>query len=260
MMALTVIAAASHPCRERGRIFCRVLVFIALFAIACSDSCEHGAVMKETPPASTSTTRTVVLTFDDGSRSHFDVVRPMLLRHGFGATFFVTEGFRFRTDKRAYMTWEQIAQLDADGFEIGNHTASHYVLKADNVSGLNVEIEAIERSLAAHGVPKPVSFGYAGRGFGSTEVFEILRSHGYRLARRGGYPEHSAKTGRGVTFEPGRDHPLFIPATAVPRQDWSAQQMIDAVERARDGHIAVLAFHGVPDLQHPEVLPAELPS
>src|SRR5262249_5395042 len=37
--------------------------------------------------------RLVVLTFDDASKSHFTVARPLLKKYGFGATFFVTEGF-----------------------------------------------------------------------------------------------------------------------------------------------------------------------
>src|SRR5436853_303369 len=69
--------------------------------------------------------RLVVLTFDDASRSHYAVARPLLKKYGFGATFFVTEGFDFPTNKRDFMTWEEIAQLHRDGFEIGNHTLDH---------------------------------------------------------------------------------------------------------------------------------------
>ena len=43
--------------------------------------------------------RLVVLTFDDSVKSHFTVARPVLKRYGFGATFFITEGFHFATDK-----------------------------------------------------------------------------------------------------------------------------------------------------------------
>src|SRR6185436_9635171 len=67
----------------------------------------------------------VVLTFDDSVASHHAVVRPILKRYGFGATFFITEGFSFRTNKQDYMTWEQIKELHEDGFEIGNHTRDH---------------------------------------------------------------------------------------------------------------------------------------
>ena len=64
----------------------------------------------------------VVLTFDDSKASHYTVVRPLLKQYGFGATFFITEGFTFRTNKEDYLTWQQIAELHRDGFEIGNHT------------------------------------------------------------------------------------------------------------------------------------------
>src|ERR1700704_1916671 len=49
-----------------------------------------------------------VLTFDDSVASHYWVVRPLLKRYGFGATFFISEGFSFPTNKKDYMTWEQI--------------------------------------------------------------------------------------------------------------------------------------------------------
>jgi peptidoglycan/xylan/chitin deacetylase (PgdA/CDA1 family) len=53
----------------------------------------------------------VVLTFDDSSKSHFTVARALLKKYKFGATFFVTEGFDSKTNKRDYMTWEEIAEL-----------------------------------------------------------------------------------------------------------------------------------------------------
>ena len=51
---------------------------------------------------------TVVLTFDDSVASQATFVAPLLKEHGFGATFFITEGFDFAKDKKNYMTWEQI--------------------------------------------------------------------------------------------------------------------------------------------------------
>jgi peptidoglycan/xylan/chitin deacetylase (PgdA/CDA1 family) len=45
----------------------------------------------------------VVLTFDDSVASHYTVVRPILKRHGFSATFFITEGFGFSTNKKDYI-------------------------------------------------------------------------------------------------------------------------------------------------------------
>src|SRR3954465_13184656 len=84
----------------------------------------------------------VVLTFDDASRSHVKVAAPLLKAHGFGATFFVTEGFHFPANKRDYMTWDEIAQLDRDGFEIGNHTRDHKAPSAKDTPGTIEQLEA----------------------------------------------------------------------------------------------------------------------
>ena len=45
----------------------------------------------------------VVLTFDDSVKSHFTVVREALLKYRFGATFFITEGFDFKTSEMLHM-------------------------------------------------------------------------------------------------------------------------------------------------------------
>src|SRR5439155_21162601 len=86
------------------------------------------AVLLLAPPAFTLEPipdKLVVLTFDDSAKSHYTVARPVLTKYKFGATFFITEGFDFPTNKKDYMTWEEIAQLHKDGFEIGNHTLDH---------------------------------------------------------------------------------------------------------------------------------------
>ena len=85
----------------------------------------------------------VVLTFDDSAKSHFTVVRPLLKQYGFNATFFITEGFDFRDNKRDYMTWAEIAQLHRDGFEIGNHTRDHLGISKENVPRLAEQLQGI---------------------------------------------------------------------------------------------------------------------
>src|SRR5262245_9913968 len=106
--------------------------------------------------------RLVVLTFDDSSKMHFTVARPLLKRLGFGATFFITEGFDFRDNKRDYMTWEQIAQLHKDGFEIGNHTRDHQGVTKDTLRDLAAQVRGINDACRKHGIPAPVSFAYPG--------------------------------------------------------------------------------------------------
>src|SRR2546423_839201 len=102
----------------------------------------------------------VVLTFDDSVKSHHSVVRPILKRYGFGATFFITEGFDFPTNKKDYMTWEEIAELNADGFEIGNHTRDHASPKKGSIDSYDAQLRAITERCLEHKIPAPVSFAW----------------------------------------------------------------------------------------------------
>src|SRR5438105_3087720 len=99
----------------------------------------------------------VVLTFDDASKSHFTVDRPLLKKYKFGATFFVTEGFDMTTNKRDYMTWDEIAGLHKDGFEIGNHTRDHMAVTDKSFGDLAEQIRALNEQCKAQGIPAPVS-------------------------------------------------------------------------------------------------------
>src|SRR5262245_21511829 len=102
----------------------------------------------------------VVLTFDDASKSHYMNARPVLLKHKFGATFFITEGWDFATNKRDYMSWEEIGQLHEDGFEIGNHTRDHRGVTEKSIPDLAEQLGAINAKCEANGIPKTTSFAY----------------------------------------------------------------------------------------------------
>ena len=191
----------------------------------------------------------VVLTFDDSAKSHFSVVRPILLNHGFGATFFITEGFDFKENKRDYMSWEEIAQLHFDGFEIGNHTRDHLGISDKNVDQLAEQLKAIDDRCAEFRIPKPTSFAWPGNSI-SVAALPGLAAHGIRFARRGGGPEHEYKHGKGFAFEPHLDHPLLLPSAGDARPDWEIEDFVHAIEQAKYGRVAILQFHGVPDTAH----------
>src|SRR5262249_40995341 len=61
----------------------------------------------------------VVLTFDDAVKSHRTFVAPLLKELGFGATFFLTH--KWMDDQTNFMSWQEIAEIQQMGFEIGNH-------------------------------------------------------------------------------------------------------------------------------------------
>ena len=191
----------------------------------------------------------VVLTFDDSAKTHFTIARPILKKYGFGATFFITEGFDFPTNKKDYMTWEQIAQLHRDGFEIGNHTRDHLGISDAKVDQLAEQLTAINHKCKQHGVPPTTTFAWPGNAV-SPKAFSVLREHGILFARRGGAPEYPYAEGRGFAYEPGLDHPLLIPSAGDARPKWTLDDFIRAAKQATRGRIAVLQFHGVPDTAH----------
>jgi len=221
-------------------------------AVACFLAVAIAGVIAATEPIPD---KLVVLTFDDSKASHYTVVRPLLKKYGFGATFFITEGFTFRTNKEDYLTWDQIRELHSDGFEIGNHTRDHKGVSAAALPALREQVEAINSQFAAHGVPAPVSFAYPGNAIepSARQALEVLTELGFRFARRGGAPEYPYEEGNGVAYEPGRDHPLLLPSAGDARPSWTLENLKRATSQAKNGKIAILQFHGAPDLEHPWV-------
>ena len=200
-----------------------IVVFLAAIGVVSS------AIAAEPPPE-----KIVVLTFDDSSASHYAVAAPLLTRYGFGATFFITEGFTFPTNKRDYMTWEQIAELHRAGFEIGNHTRDHMGVTERTVPRLGEQLEAIAARCREHGIPVPVSFAWPGNRF-HADALPVLQQAGIRFARRGGEPEVPYALGGGVAYEPGVDHPLLVPTTGDARPDWTLENLDCISLRPRSG-------------------------
>ena len=119
----------------------------------------------------------VVLSFDDANKSDRNFVAGVLKQHGFGGTFYVTEGLGFLKNKDHYTTWEEIRELHEMGFEIGNHTHHHRGVAHMTGEELKASVKHIERRCAEHGIPKPVTFCYPG--FGHTkEAVQALEEVG----------------------------------------------------------------------------------
>jgi peptidoglycan-N-acetylglucosamine deacetylase len=187
--------------------------------------------------------KVVVLTFDDAIATQFNVVRPLLIKYGFGATFFVCEFPPDFNDKTKYMSWEQIAELNKDGFEIANHTQTHTAVTGygDNMEKkFTADLDGIEQKCEKYYIPKPVNFAYPGCVNDSVSA-AILRKKGYLWAR----------TCDTNTWKPATDNPMFIPG--YPCQGEDTAKVLNYIRQAKKGKIAVLLFHGVPDTVHPWV-------
>ena len=196
--------------------------------------------------------KTVVLTFDDAPKSHRTFVGPLLKELGFGATFFVTA--RWMDDAENFMTWEEIAELHEMGFEIGNHSWSHIDSGSpENAARLEGQLALVDNELAAVDVPRPVTFAWCGNSFGP-EALAVLQARGYQFARRGMQPERPyGEATLGPLYRPGAYHGLLIPSSGDAYPNWTLEHFQQVVDRARDGQIAIVQFHGVPEAAHPWV-------
>ena len=103
------------------------------------------------------------ITFDDGYLDNYEIAAPMLRERGLPACFFVASGLiGSRTQpwwdaeygaRAEWMTWDQVRDLHARGFEIGAHTVTHADLGRTDGPAARREIEGgrerLERELGA---------------------------------------------------------------------------------------------------------------
>ena len=183
--------------------------------------------------------RRVVLTFDDACKSHATFVAPLLKKHGFDATFYITEGFAFLERKDIYMTWEEIKQLHDQGFEIGNHTRGHHDMRKLSEEKILAEIAHIDQRCEENGIPKPVTFAYPGYHYSDT-VLQALKERRFMFARTGG----------GRASQPGEEDPLLLPDVLCATPETTFEDLKQAADQADGDHIPIFTFHGVPDAEH----------
>ena len=119
-------AAIAYP----PRLFARLLLEIDARGYRTAPLSEIVDCLERDTPLPP---RTLVLTFDDGFRSVHDVALPLLQQHGARATLFLCTGSAAPAGARelpsitgrAMLTWAQVRELQANGFELGAHTGSH---------------------------------------------------------------------------------------------------------------------------------------
>jgi peptidoglycan/xylan/chitin deacetylase (PgdA/CDA1 family) len=67
--------------------------------------------------------KAVVINLDDAYRSTYDIAYPILKKYGFSACLFIYTDFIGASANS--LTWEQLQNMKADGFEVGSHSLSH---------------------------------------------------------------------------------------------------------------------------------------
>ena len=125
--------------------------------------------------------RDVVVTIDDGARSVRTVAWPILREHGAIPTLFILTGFMGLVGRGVeFVTWGDVAELAAEGVEIGCHGVSHVPLDQVEPQRMRNEIVDATAALREHGFA-PQAFAYPFGRFDAS-VKAAVRDSGFEAA------------------------------------------------------------------------------
>lgn len=201
--------------------------------------------------------KNICLTFDDGLKSHYEFVRPLLKNNEIKGTFFIcvrnawgTGGENGHPLHEDLMSAEELKQMQLDGFELGNHTHSHLNLTELGDDQVTNEIHAANDFFKKHSLNLPTSFCYPGY-HASIKISKILKKLNFTHARTGyicdDHPsQHSKDVERPkVSYHPlNNDSPLLIKSTGIVNDVYKFEDFKKDVEEAPDDSYCVFTFHG----------------
>ncbi|WP_171060116.1 polysaccharide deacetylase family protein [Streptomyces montanus] len=130
--------------------------------------------------------RPVLITFDDGYEGVHRHALPVLAKHGFASTLFVSTGWLRGTYDTGggldtMLDWDQVRELADEGVEIGGHSHTHPQLDQLTDDTLRFELTRCREIVADELGSAPVSFAYP-YGYSSRRVREAVREAGYGQA------------------------------------------------------------------------------
>jgi peptidoglycan/xylan/chitin deacetylase (PgdA/CDA1 family) len=209
-------------------------LFLSLLVSGCRAPAATAGAAAPTPiPAPVLQPTIVSLTFDDGDADNFQVV-PVLRQYAMHATFYIPSGL---VGGAAYMTWQQLHALQADGHEIGGHTLNHVNIGELDAATLRHEVCDDRQNLLDHGF-KPISFAYPFGGY-DPAAKQLVRECGYTDARTiGAGPEQTPVSDAYAL----RAFPYIVGDT-----DFGKLQRYVAATRKDGGGWVILIFHHVCD-------------
>ena len=192
----------------------KVITFNDLDALAASGSMPEG--------------HSAIITFDDGDNSWYTLVRPLVLKYGMTATFFLWTNMIGRD---SFISWAEVEDMSnytlpggVHPFIFGSHTSNHrYLLQSkygfssqeEYNAFLDYELGLSKEVIENHSpVPSDILSLPYGDGAGDTEIIAAAKRNGYNYIRTSIW---------GAIENPGQD--LFI-IPSLPMLDSTEPEFI----------------------------------
>lgn len=118
----------------------------------------------------------IMLTFDDGTPGHYNIVYPLLKEKGFGGVFFVIAG---NVGKRYSLSENMLLEMSQNGMEIGSHSYSHPFLDELVENEVFEELHSSKKLLENAINGKVISFAPPGGWYTERDV-QIVKKAGYK--------------------------------------------------------------------------------
>ena len=124
----------------------------------------------------------VVITFDDGYRSFYELVYPMLRELNYKASLSLINGPMNEYGAYYYVSWSQVREMTGSGLvEITSHTGSHRLLgKLTDDAELKNELAGSREEIAKYLGWKPEIIVYPVGSY-NTRVIQAAKAAGYKM-------------------------------------------------------------------------------
>lgn len=117
--------------------------------------------------------KSIMLSFDDGTPTHYSLAFPILRKYGHIGVF-------FDISQKSMLTNSQVREMSDAGMDIQSHTRTHKLLPYENSATQQIEIGNSKGDIEAVTGKKVTAIAYPGC-VGNSASLSIARSSGYRL-------------------------------------------------------------------------------
>lgn len=123
-----------------------------------------------------SETGSVSLSFDDGYEVVHRYAFPLFKKYGIPGTAYITSG---AVGKPGHMTWEQIRELEKEGWEIGAHSVNHLIMEKLPLSEARDEGNQCLQTLREQGFTHVKGFAFPFGSYNQEVISELAKTFSY---------------------------------------------------------------------------------